>query len=154
MLELADVSRPRMAHKGSNDLRAGRLKINETKLLLVAASKVLHKQGNVGSAVSQRRQHDFVGGEAIEEVFAKLTRIGLRAEVAVGGGDDPDRNLNRIFRTHRSNFSRLQKTQQLDLQRCRELTDLVEEESAVSSGLDGPAVIAVRTGERALAVAE
>ncbi len=51
-------------------------------------------------------------------------------------------------------LSGLQEAQQLDLQRGRQLTDLVEKQGPVAGGFDGSPVVAVGAGEGALAVAE
>jgi hypothetical protein len=72
----------------------------------------------------------------------------------MGGTDDPD--VDRILRG-RANFAHpflLDRAQQLDLHRKRQVRDLVQEQRAPASDLEKPFPVAVGSGERALAIAE
>ena len=94
--------------------------------------------------------------EAVEQVLAEPARRATSAlEVAVGGGDEADVDLERRWSPPtRSNSPLLQHAQELGLHGRRQLADLVEEERAAVGQLEAPGLLAVGAGEGAALVAE
>ena len=101
------------------------------------------------------RWHD--EGHAVEpevQIAAEPALLDLALEVAVGGGDEPDIDRARPERAEALDRVLLEDTQQLHLDRRRELADFVEEHRAAVGALEQTDLGAARPGERALLVAE
>ena len=78
----------------------------------------------------------------------------LLLERAERGRDDADVHVDRALRAQPFDLPLLEDAEQLDLERERQLADLVEEERAAGRGLEATDVALGRTGERAALVAE
>ena len=52
------------------------------------------QRGNIFRAIAERRQVDGENGQAIPEIFAKSAFGDHRLQVAMGGGDDADIDMN------------------------------------------------------------
>ena len=76
------------------------------------------------------------------------------AEVAVGGRDDPDVDLDRLRRADGQDLLRLDRAQQLRLEPERHVADLVEEDRAAPRAAEEALLRRDRAGERAAHVAE
>src|SRR6185436_15440067 len=85
---------------------------------------------------------------------AKPAVLDLALEVAVGGGQEPDVDRARPKRPDPQDRALLENAQQLDLDRRRQLTDLVEKHGAALGALEQADLRGGRAGERALLVAE
>ena len=98
--------------------------------------EVLHQLRDVARAALQLRhvQHDHV--QAIVEILAELALGDGLLEVHVRGGDDAHVRLEHARVTHRRVLARLQHAQQLDLQRQRQLADLVQKQRALLGDAD------------------
>ena len=77
-----------------------------------------------------------------------------RLEIPVGGGDDPDVDLELLGAAHPAQPAGLEHAQQLGLQVLGQLADLVEEHRAPVGQLERPLAPLMGPGERALLVAE
>src|SRR5207249_5777972 len=86
---------------------------------------------DVVATVAQRRQGDAHDVQPVEQILPEGTLGHRLLEVTVGGGDDPDVDGIRFGRPHRPHLHLLENTQELYLQRRRELADLVEEDGAL-----------------------
>ena len=73
--------------------------------------------------------------QAIKEVFAEPAGFHIGDQVAVGGGDDAHVDLDGLASADRLDLALLQRAQQFDLRRERQLADFVEEQRA-AVGLD------------------
>src|SRR5262249_25559651 len=92
--------------------------------------------------------------EAEEEVLAEAPGGELGLQIAVGGRDHADVDLDRLRCTDASNLPLLQDAQELYLHLGADLADLVEEESAAARLFEEAALHAGRAGEGAALVTE
>ncbi len=113
-----------------------------------------HEQRDVLGALAQRRQRDREDVEAVVEVLAeRLLADGLE-QVAIGGGDDPDVDLDRRPAADALELALLEDAEQLGLGLQGQLADLVEEERAAVGQLEAADAPGDGAGEGALLVAE
>jgi hypothetical protein len=100
--------------------------------------EVLGQQQRVAAAQAQRRHLDVDDVEAVVQVLAELALADRLGQVAVGRGDQPHVDLDRLAAADPLERPLLQHAQQLDLQRRRYLADLVEEHGAAVGLLEPP----------------
>ena len=74
--------------------------------------------------------------EAIEEILAEAARADLLAEILVRRGDDADVAFQRAVVADRRALALLEEAEELDLERERQLADLVEEQRPALRGGD------------------
>ena len=112
------------------------------------------EQDRVAGPLGERRDlhHDL--GEAVIEILAEAAVGDHRIEVLVGRADDPRVDRDRLPPADPLDHPLLEEAQQLDLQRQRNVADLVEEQGAALGELDLADVRLDRAGERAALVAE
>ena len=104
--------------------------------------------------LAERRELDREDVEPVVEVLAeRLLADGLE-QVAVGGGDDADVDLDRRRAADPLELALLEDAEQLGLGLRGQLADLVEEERAAVGQLEPAAAPGDRAGEGALLVAE
>ena len=92
--------------------------------------------------------------EAIVEVFAELSLLGEPQQVAIGGGDDADVDLDGLRPADALESAFLEHAQQFGLHGQRDLADLVEKDRAAVRQLEPALALTGRAGERPLLVAE
>ena len=93
--------------------------------------------------------------EPVIEVGAKTPVGDHRAQVMVGGGDDAHVHLLQLQATDRNEAALLDHLEQLDLQRQRQITDLIEKNRALVRQLQQTALaLTAGAGERARHIAE
>ncbi len=153
VLELAHVARPVVAPKRIEAALA------DAPDLLPGAAGVLREemhreQRDVVGTLAKRGHADVDHVESIEQVFAKPAFLDVREEVTVRGGDDPDVDRDRRIATDALIRPFLQNAEQLDLDRQRDLADLIEEQRAAVGPAKASISGGVGTGERALFVTE
>ena len=119
-----------------------------------ALQEMLGEQSGVAGPLGEARDshHDF--GEAVVEILAERARRDHLFEILVGGADDPRVDRDRLAAADPLDHPLLQEAQQLDLQRQRDVADLVEEQRAAMGELDLALGGLDRAGEGALLVAE
>ncbi len=88
------------------------------------------------------------------EVGPESACVHLAPEIAVGGGDEPDVHRDVAVGAHAPDLPRLEHPEQLGLQVCRELADLVQEDRAAVRLLEDAQPPFGGAGERPLLVAE
>ena len=108
------------------------------------------------SSVRSRRgrQVDLHDVEPVVEVFAELAFLGQPEQIAVGGGDDADVDLDGLRAADPLEPALLEHAQQLGLHGQGDLADLVEEDRAAVGHLEAALALADRAGESAFLVAE
>src|SRR5205085_3100424 len=111
-------------------------------------------QRNVVLPFAQRRKPNRNDAQSIVEVLPEMARRRVGGEVAVGGGDDADVDLDLARAADALELLLLQHAQQLRLEVEPHLADLVEEQRAAMRPLERPLDALDRAGERALLVAE
>ena len=129
VLELADVARPRMRldrgdRVGQDRHRAAALLGGEL------AHERMREQRRIALAVAQRRDLDDDLGQPIVEVLAEAARRDLVLQVLVRRADDAHVDRNLLPAADPLDDALLQEAQQLDLQRERQVADLVQEQRA------------------------
>ena len=100
------------------------------------ATKCSTSARQVVEPIAQRRQVDREDVEPVVEVLAELALRDQRLEVAVGGRDDADVDLDRLGAADALELALLQHAQQLDLHLQRQVADLVEEQGAAVGELE------------------
>ena len=98
-----------------------------------------HQRIDVLGPLAQRRDLDARDRQAEVQIGAERPLVGLGAQVAVGGGDDADVDLDVFLAAEAAERAALEHAEQGRLHRQRQLADLVQEDRA-----------AVRQLERAL----
>ena len=104
--------------------------------------------------LAQRRHRDLDHLQAVIEILAELAAQHHRFEVAVGGGDDADVDVDRFVAAKLGELRVLQHVQQLGLERRLHLADLVEEDRAGVGLLELADARRRGAGERAFLVPE
>ena len=104
-------------------------------------TKYAASSGEVVAPLAQRRHRQRDDVEAEVEILAERALAMACLEIAVGGGDHADVDLDAAPRADALDDLLLQHAQQLGLQRRRQLADLVEK--------DGAAVAPARAGRAA-----
>ncbi len=108
----------------------------------------------IAVALGEARDSDDDLGEAVIEILAEAARLDHLGQVLVGGADDPRVDGDRLPAADPLDHPFLDEAKQLDLERQRDVADLVEEQGAAMGELDLALVGLDRSGEGALLVAE
>src|SRR5262245_33039761 len=109
---------------------------------------------NVRAALAQGRQANFKRVDAEIQVFAEVIIFDERPQVTIGGAEDTHIRSERFTLADSANLAGFQEPQQFDLDVLVELADFIEEERAAVGDFEESFMIAIGTGERALAVPE
>src|SRR5690606_22866108 len=91
---------------------------------------MLGDQRDIFLAFAKWRNLDRKDVEAVEEIFAEAALADLFSEVLVGGRNQADVDLDRATGTDRVYLALLNRAQQLDLNACGQIADLVQEQRA------------------------
>src|SRR5690242_2497953 len=119
-----------------------------------ALEQKLREQQAVALPLPQRRHADRHFADTVIEVFAKARAGDELIEIAMGGADKAQVKRDRRAPADAIDRALLQDAQQLRLERCRHLADLVEEYRARVGKLELAERALRRAGERALLIAE
>jgi len=92
--------------------------------------------------------------EPVEQVLAEFPVTDCVPELGVGGGDDPNVDIEGGGLAERRNFPVIEETEQFGLEIEAHLAHLVEEERAAIGASDESELVTIGAGERAAAVAE
>src|SRR5437016_7795896 len=151
--QLAHVPRPRVAREDLQDVRrdAGH---RAPGLLVERRDEVAGGRLDVVRPAAQRRQVDGADVQAVVQVVAERALPHHVGEIAVGGGDDPDVDADRVGGADALDLAVLEHAQQLHLHAERQLADLVEEDGAPVRRLEEALAVAVGAGEGAAQVPE
>src|SRR4051812_42804294 len=90
--------------------------------------KIVDQELNVAAAVAQRRDVEFEDRQAVIKVFAKTAVADKIGQVAVGGGDDSDIDVDFFCAADRQERMPLQNSEQLGLTVERHLADFIEKQ--------------------------
>src|SRR5208283_4230992 len=116
--------------------------------------KMIDQEVHVLTSFAERRKLDADDLETVVEVLAELAGGDGVGEVAVGGRDQADVDLDRLVGAHPDNLAALQGAEKLDLGAQGDVADLVEEKRAAVGVLEPALAFPVGAGERTLDVAE
>src|SRR5690348_5477678 len=115
---------------------------------------MLRQAYDVPLPLPQRWDRDREDRQPEEEVLAKALGRDLRTQSTVRGGDEPHVDLDRSRSTHPFEALLFERTQDLGLQRDREVADFVEEERATVGHLELARLACGSAGKRPLLVTE
>ena len=100
--------------------------------------EVLDQERDVARALAQRRQADRHHVQAVVEILAKGAGRDLLLQIAVGRGDQPHVDADRLDAAHALELALLQGAQQLHLHLDGDRADLVEEQRAAVASSKRP----------------
>ena len=150
VLELAHITAPRMLQKSGCHLRR---ECPVSSVLLIESREEPRRQDeDLLFAISQRGNADLHHVQAVVEVFPEVASHEPLLEVAIGGGDDPDIDIDRAVSPDTGKAEVLQDVQEFGLQRKGKIGDLVEIDRSLVGILELARLATVRSGERALFV--
>ena len=112
------------------------------------------QQRHVAGAAAQRRHFEGHHVQAVIEVFAELALLDAAGQVAIGGGDHPDVDLDGFGTAQALQFALLQDAQEFGLQIHRQFADFVEEERAALGLFEAADAALEGAGEGAAHMAE
>src|SRR6185312_10976150 len=118
------------------------------------AHELQRQRHDLAGALAQRRDHERDAVEPIVEILTERAARHLGVEVAVGRGDEAHVDRQRRQAADAQHLALLDDAQELDLDRQRQLADLVEEHGPAVGGLEQAALGLERAGEGAALVAE
>ena len=153
VLELADVAGPRVGLQ----LLDGGGRQHQRLLVLIAAEpldEMRRQHRDVVGPLAQRRNRDRKHRQAEIEILAELPRRDLRAQVAVGRGDDAHVHLQQRGAADALEALFFERAEDLRLQVQRQIADFVEEQGAAVRQLEFSGLARAGAGERAFLVAE
>src|SRR5437870_2643428 len=147
ILQLADVSRPRMVTE-----RLPRLARDHIDAAIQAAGKladeVIDERVDVLRPLTEGRYRDREDVQAVVQIVTEAAPFDHPGEVAVRGGDQTDVDVDRPCPAETLELVFLQHAQELRLQLERDLAHLVQEERATVSQLEPSDPLRDRAGER------
>ena len=153
ILQLAHVAGPVVRDQQLH--RVGREAVDRLGVLLrIALEEELRERRNVAPAIAQRRHLERDHVQPVIQIFAEPAFRHLLRQVAIRRRDHPHVDANRLRAAHALELVLLQKPQQLDLARRRDLADLVEEQRSAIRQLKPPVLAHHRARERPLLVPE
>ena len=123
-------------------------------VLGVLVQEVGGQQRDILAPVAQRRQAQFDGVQAEEQILAEAAFGHLRRQVGIGGREDAHVHAARLGRADALEFAGLERAQQLRLQPLRNVGDFVQEERAAVGHFEAAHAVHLGVGEGALHVAE
>ena len=151
--KFADVAGPGIAAQ-LRDRVAGKGFVLPAVLLGDLARKMGDELGEIFEAVAQRRKGQRENVDAVEQVTAEFVISDTVFEVAVGGNDDPDIDLDGFIATDALDFAFFEDAKKLGLHGNGHIADLVEEERAAFGLFEFPDVASGSAGERTFFMAE
>ena len=151
--KFADVAGPGIAAQ-LRDRVAGKGFVFPAVLLGDLARKMGDELGEIFEAIAQMRKGQRENIDAVEEVTAEFVISDTVFEVAVGGNDDPDIDLDGLIATDALDFAFFEDAKKLGLHGNGHIADLVEEERAAFGLLEFADVASGSAGERTFFMAE
>src|SRR5260370_13239061 len=106
-----------------------------------------NKQGYVLAPFAQRRQMQRKHVQAVEQITAEFFFFDGTNQIAIGGGDQPHVHPDRLRASQALELLILQNAQQLGLQLQRDVSYLVEQQSALIRQFQPAELLAYRSGE-------
>src|SRR5215204_3223226 len=151
--QFADVARPVIVSQFCHRLLRQRFD-SLPELFAQLSYQMSHRERDIFSPLTQRRQSNGKDIEAIVQVGPKLAFAHGIFEVAVSSSDYAYVNFNRVTSSYSFKLTFLKHAQELGLHVQRELADLVEKKGSAVRNLKSSDVPGIRSGESALFVTE
>src|ERR1039457_3763442 len=114
----------------------------------------LYKQRNVRATLAQRRHDDGKHVETVIQIRAERAGADCLLQIAVGGGNHANVDLELLGAAHAPERAALQNSQELRLHFQGKISNFVQEDCRAGGKLESALLAGHRTGEGALLVAE
>ena len=154
VFQLAHIAAPAMAQQQPLGRRRDRARYGTPLASAYLLGEMLGQGADVLGPLAQRGQAQIHDIQAIEQVFAERAVLDGFRQVAVGGGDDADVDLDRLGAADPVDLALLDGAQQLGLQARVHLADFVQQQRAAIGFLELADAPGDGAGEGALLVAE
>src|SRR5581483_10040158 len=151
--QLAHISRPRITLQQLVCLRSRRA-LWPIVLARDGFGKIVHQRGDVVAALTQGRQHNGKDINSVIQALAKRAVLHRLLQIAMGGDDYANVNLDRPIAADPFHFTVLQHAQQLGLHHDGHVTDLVKKQRSAVGLFEFAQVTGGRAGERSFLMAE
>ena len=115
---------------------------------------MLNQQGDVLAPIAQRGQMQGKHVQAVEQVAAEFLFFDRAPQIDIGGGDQPHVHPDRLRSSQPLELLVLQNAQQFGLQLQRNISNFVEQQSPLIRQFQSADLLAHRSGEGSLLVAE
>src|SRR5262249_29426916 len=132
IFELPDISRPAICRQQLMGFGTDSqyFRVWRAPDLPILFNKVRRELRNVFAPLSERGHFQWKDIQAVKQIFAESSLLNFLAQIAVGGGDDPDIDFNDGLPAQPLDLSFLNHAQQIRLHAQRELANLIEEDRA------------------------
>ena len=129
ILELPHIARPAMGDQ------QGKRFVSYTPDSLAlfgreARQEMASELGDVFGALGERGHRDREDEEPIKKIFTETPALHVGNEIAIGRGNKPHVDLDRLTCPDRLDFALLDRAQEFDLRRGRQFADFVQEQRA------------------------
>src|SRR6516225_6488488 len=124
--QLSNVARPGIMQKTIH--HRSREAAREAVAVVDLLQETVSQGDDVLRPLPERGNKDWDDAQAIEEILAKCSLAYHGPQVAVGRSDQPEVHLDHAGAAEAGEGPVLEHLQELDLQRCRHLADLVKEQ--------------------------
>ena len=141
VLQLADVPRPGIGTQLLRRLRA-QLALAVAQATAVFGDEVAGQRQDVAGSLAQRRQFETDDIEPVVQVLAEVPGIDRPLQLHVGRRQHAHVDGDALARPQAHHLALLQHAQQLDLDRHRQVADLVEEQVPPLASSNQPALAA------------
>jgi hypothetical protein len=113
----------------------------------VSGEQVSGKFRDIVEPFPKRRQVDFEGVDAKEQVFSKTAVLNHLLEFTIRRTDDADIHVKRLVVAHTTNFAGLKEPQEFYLHGFVEFSEFVKEQSSAIGHLEQPGSIGICSRE-------
>src|SRR5258708_6662134 len=115
---------------------------------------MMRQQRKIVAALTQGRETQFDKVQAVKQILAEFALLHHFLQVAIGGGDQPNIDIDSLVAAEALKSFFLQHAQQLRLQAQTEVADFVEKKRSMIGGFHAALARQKRSGEGALFVTD
>ena len=153
VFQFADIAGPVVLFEGLEN-GSGKAASFFVKSFRAALEKMMREERDVVAAFAERREMKFDDVEAVEKVLAEFALLDHVEQIAIGGGDEADIDVDSFVAAEAFERFFLKHAEKFGLQAEAEVADFVEEEGAVVGGFDAALTAEESSGKGAFFVAE
>src|SRR5215831_7844716 len=118
------------------------------------AQEMVHEQRNIVRSLAERRHPDRYDSKTVVKIVAERAVSDHLLQIAIRGRNHADIDLDWTGLSNLVDLAFLQDAQDFDLQKDRQLTNLIEENGAPVSCLKLASLVGYRSGKRPATMAE
>ena len=122
--------------------------------LVVAIEEVVREEHDIALTLAQRRNVNRENVQAVVKVFSELSFTDHLLQILVRSRNDADIHTDCFISSDTLEFMFLKHAEKLDLERCGDFPDFIEEDSAAVCHFEAALVFSDCTGERSLFMTE